>query len=134
MMTVLALMTPSNVLFSMPPNIALSTHNLTLNIISNKLKGRKAPTDDDTARLAYYSTRTIRRHRSNYLCYGSTKAPPNGGGRPASVTPVMMSTLRSQLAVKPYMRLREMVAFLRKEFDVEVTRFSIRRALAKDGE
>jgi hypothetical protein len=39
----------------------------------------------------------------------------------------MISALREQLAVNSAMRLSDMSTFLREEFDVEVTRFSVRR-------
>jgi transposase len=116
----------------MAPNLALSTHNLTQNMIDCKLHGDIVPTDDEVAKIAQCSTRTIRRHRSNYLVYGSTKAPSNGTGRPTTITPIMLSALREQLAVNSAMRLSDMATFLGEEFDVEVTRFSIRRALKKD--
>jgi hypothetical protein len=41
----------------------------------------------------------------------------------------MLTALCDKLAILPYMRLEDMVDFLRGEFEVEVTRFSIRRAL-----
>jgi hypothetical protein len=48
------------------------------------------------------------------------------------VKPILQATvtaLHDQLAVDPCMRLSDMAAFLQKEFDADVTRFSIRRAL-----
>lgn len=80
------------------------------------------------ANIARCSTRTIRRHRQNVL-YGSTKAPSNGAGRPKTITPPTLTALCDKLAITPCMRLEDMVAFLHSEFEVEVTRFSIRRAL-----
>jgi hypothetical protein len=41
----------------------------------------------------------------------------------------MLNALCDELATIPCMRLEDMVAFLCDEFKVEVTRFSIRRAL-----
>jgi hypothetical protein len=41
----------------------------------------------------------------------------------------MLTALCDKLAIVPYMRLKDMIAFLRGEFKVELTRFSIRRAL-----
>ncbi|KAK3933479.1 hypothetical protein QBC46DRAFT_225236, partial [Diplogelasinospora grovesii] len=78
----------------MAPNLALATHELTQTILSSKLQGESAPTDKETAKIARC---TIRRHRSNYLAYGSTKAPSNGAGRPSTITPVMVAALRDQL-------------------------------------
>ena len=81
------------------------------------------------AKIARCSTHTIRRHRQNLLTFGSTKAPSNGAGRPKTITPSMLTTLCDKLAILPCMRLEDMVDFLCEEFEVEVTRFSIRRAL-----
>jgi len=41
----------------------------------------------------------------------------------------MLTALCDKLAITPCMRLEDMVAFLRGEFEVKVTRFSIRRVL-----
>jgi transposase len=41
----------------------------------------------------------------------------------------MLTALHNQLAIDSCMRLSDITAFLQKEFDVDVTRFSIRRAL-----
>jgi transposase len=41
----------------------------------------------------------------------------------------MLTALCDKLAIVPCMRLKDIVTFLRSEFEVEVTRFSIRRAL-----
>lgn len=45
----------------------------------------------------------------------------------------MLTALCAQLAVDPCMRLRDMATFLGAEFDVDVTRFSISRALRDAG-
>jgi transposase len=113
----------------MAPNLAVSTHELTQNIINSRLQGDQGPTDDQTANIAYCSARAIRRHRRNVLLFGSTKAPSNGAGRPKTVTPPMLTALCDKLVIDPCMRLKDMVAFLRGEFEVELTRFSVRRAL-----
>ncbi len=113
----------------MAPNLAVSTHEFTENIIQSKLQGDQAPTDEQTASIARCSARTIRRHRRNVLLYGSTKAPSNGAGRPKTVKPPMRSALHDKLAIVPSMRLKEMVAFLRGEFEVELSRHSIGRDL-----
>src|SRR5438034_351256 len=111
----------------MAPNLALSKHELIKDIIDSKLQGDKAPTDDETAKTASCSARSVRHIRSNLLLFGSTKAPSNGAGRPKTITPPMLTALYDQLALNPCMRLEDMAAFLRIEFDVDVTRFSISR-------
>ncbi len=113
----------------MAPNLAVSTHELTQNILSSKFQGDKGPTNDQTAKIASCSTRTIRRHRQNVLLFGSTKAPSNSAGRPKTITPPMLTALCDKLAILPCMRLEDIVDFLRGEFKVEVTRFSICKAL-----
>jgi hypothetical protein len=45
----------------------------------------------------------------------------------------MLTALCDELAIVPCMRLKDMVTFLRGEFEVELTRFSIRRALQDVG-
>jgi transposase len=45
----------------------------------------------------------------------------------------MVTALCDKLAILPCMRLEDMVDFLRGEFEVEATRFSIRRALKNVG-
>ena len=46
----------------------------------------------------------------------------------------MLAALRNHLILHPGTRLDDMCEFLKTEFEVEVTRFSIRRALKKDGD
>jgi len=41
----------------------------------------------------------------------------------------MLTALYDKLAIDPCMRLKDMVAFLYGEFEVDINRFSIRRAL-----
>jgi transposase len=114
---------------TMASNLAVSTHELTENVIKSKLQGDRGPTDEQTASIARCSARTIRRHRRNVLLYGSTKAPSNGSGRPKTVKPPMRSALHDKLAIVPSMRLKDMVTFLRGEFEVELSSHSIRRDL-----
>jgi len=44
---------------------------------------------------------TVRNIRLNLQVYGSTKAPPNGGGRKRSITPPMLDALRKYLRKRP---------------------------------
>ncbi len=83
----------------------------------------RGPTDEQTASIARCSARTI------HLLYGSTKAPSNGAGRPKTVKPPMRTALYDKLAIVPSVRLEDMVTFLRGEFEVELSRHSIRRDL-----
>jgi transposase len=79
------------------------------------------------------SPRAIYRIKKNLRCFGSTKAPPNGVGRPRSITPPMLDALCKHLVVKPWLYLDQMVDFLWIHFQVYVTTYSIRRALASRG-
>jgi transposase len=112
----------------MAPNLAKSQHALIGDmILSKSFKANKIAAD------AGCSTRTIHRLRSNIRAFGSTKAPPNGVGRPRSVTPPMLDALCQYLLEKPGLYRDEMVLFLWDEFEVLVTVSSIGRALASIG-
>ena len=80
----------------MAPNLAVSQHAETHDmIISGELEDR------EIARIAQCTERTIRRHRANVLCFGSTMAPRNRSGRPPSITSPMLAALREHLLEKP---------------------------------
>jgi hypothetical protein len=49
---------------------------------------------------------------TNLRAFGSVEAPWNGGGRPRSVTPMMLEALREHLLEKPDRYLDEMAVFL----------------------
>ena len=87
----------------------------------------------DIANVASCSTRAIYRIKKNLRRYGSTKAPLNSGGRPRSITPPMLDALCEHLRVKPELYLHEMVDWVWNNFQVDVTIFSIRRALISRG-
>ncbi|KAJ6174777.1 hypothetical protein N7485_004582 [Penicillium canescens] len=53
--------------------------------------------------------------------FGSVKAPPNKGGRPQSVTPVMLEALYDHLIEKPNLYLHGMAIFLWDEFAIQAT-------------
>ena len=76
---------------------------------------------------------TVRHIRLNLQVYGSTKAPPNGGGQKRSITPPMLDALREYLQKRLGSYQYEMKDFLQKEFEVLVTTSSIGRALASIG-
>jgi transposase len=108
----------------MAPNLAPSRHDLIHDmIVDEKLKTRQM------ADVAKCSERSIKAIRSNLHYFGTTKAPPNGGGRPRSITPHMLEALCEHLLEKPELYLEDMVVFLWDEFDVLVSISSISRAL-----
>jgi hypothetical protein len=68
---------------AMALNLAPSQHDLIKDmILDKKLKTNKM------ADVAECSERSIKAIRSNIHYYGTTKAPPNGGRRPRSITPL----------------------------------------------
>ena len=80
----------------MAPNLAASQHELTRDIIVSKsLK------TDQMADVAGGSPRSVNAIRSNLRCFGTTRAPFNGGGCPRSITPPMFDTIREYLLEKP---------------------------------
>lgn len=108
----------------MAPNLAHSQHDLIHDmVLDKKMKVR------EMANVAECSERSIMAIRSNIRHFGSTKAPPNGGGRPRSITPQMLEVLCEHLLEKPWLYLEEMAVFLWDEFDVLVSPSSISRAL-----
>lgn len=117
----------------MAPNLAVSQHLAIRGMILSKSEGDKTLTNKEIARAANCSTRSVRRIRSNLLLFGSTKAPPNGGGRPKSISPLMLTALLDKLGSEPSLRLEDMTAFLNDEFDTDVTRFGVGRALKAAG-
>jgi transposase len=83
----------------------------------------------EMANVAECSERSIKAIRSNFRCFGSTKAPPNGGGRLRSISPLMLKSLCEYLLEKLDLYLEEMVLFLWDEFEVLVLTHSISKAL-----
>lgn len=73
--------------------------------------------------------RAIIRVQTSVARYGSTAAPANRSGPDRKITPVMCEALCRRLAEKPDMVRREMIAFIREEFDIDVSTASITRTL-----
>lgn len=61
------------------------------------------------------------------------RRPSNGVGRPRSITPPILDTLREYLLGKPELYLDEMAVFLWDEFEVLVTAPTISRTFASIG-
>lgn len=109
----------------MAPNLAAARHAETHDMItSGKLKDR------EIAQIAQCSERTVRRHRANLTCFGSTTAPRGRRGRRPSVTSPMFAALCEYLLEKPDEDLDGMVLFIWDEFGDLLSRWSIRRALS----
>jgi hypothetical protein len=101
-------------------NLATSQHELIRDmIVSKSLKTAQM------AEVAGCNPRSIKTIRSNPRCFGTTKAPSNGGGRPRSITPPLLETLRQHLLEKLVQYLDEMVVFLWDESEALVITSSI---------
>jgi hypothetical protein len=92
-------------------------------IHSKSLKANKM------AVVAGCSRRSICAINRNLRCFGSTKAPSNGGGQPRSITPLMLDALCKYLEKDPSKYLYKMMNFLQTKFEVSMTTSSVRRAL-----
>lgn len=64
-------------------------------------------------------------HPSNLRLFRSVRAPPNGGGRPHIVSPIMLDTLCACFSERPYLYLNEMLDFLWNSVDFCVLLFRI---------
>jgi hypothetical protein len=110
---------------TMAPNLAASDHALIRDMILCS-----SLTTAQRANAAHCSDRSVRHIRSNLRCFGTTRAPFNGVGRPRSITPPMLRALCEHLIEKPGLFQDEMAIFLWDEFEAQVTVYSIGRALA----
>jgi len=112
----------------MAPNLATRQHAETRDmIIRGGLKDRQK------ALVAQCTDRTIRRHRANLACFGSTTAPRTRSGPRSSVTTAMRAALFEYLVEKPDTDLDGIRMFIWDLFDTLLSRWSIRRALAFEG-
>jgi hypothetical protein len=113
---------------TMAPNLAASDRALIRDMIHCS-----SLTTAQIADAAHCSERSVRHIRSNLRCFGTTRAPFNGVGRPRSITPPMLRALCEHLIEKPELFQDEMGLFLWDEFEAQVTVYSIGRALASVG-
>ncbi|KAJ5340390.1 hypothetical protein N7541_009514 [Penicillium brevicompactum] len=112
----------------MAPNLAPSKHELIYDMIHS---GERSITK--MALAAGCNKSTIWRISSNIRMFGTVKAPPIKGGRPRSITPLILEALCDHLIEKPALYLDEMVIFLWDEFALQATKSSISRALKSKG-
>jgi hypothetical protein len=75
------------------------------------------------------SARAVKYIRSNLRAFGSLEAPWNSGGRPPSITPIMLEALRKHPVEKPDRYLGDMAVFLLDEFVILVPIPTISRTL-----
>ncbi|KAJ3469852.1 hypothetical protein MRS44_003917 [Fusarium solani] len=90
------------------------------------LEGRSI---SEIAKIIPCTERTVYRTRSAIRRFGTAAAPTNRAGPDPKITPLMRDALCRELVRKPEMLRREMVAFLRKRFDVDVSPTRITRTL-----
>jgi hypothetical protein len=69
-------------------------------------------TTREIADAAECSKRSMKAIRLNLRYFGTTKAPPNGGGGCWSITLQMLEVLKEHLLEKPELYLEEMAVFL----------------------
>ena len=112
----------------MAPNLAASQRDMIRDMIVTKKL-----TAAQIADAASCSVGAVKYIRSNLRCFGTVRAPYNGGGRPRSITPPMLEALREHLLEKPDRYLDELAIFLWDDFEAVVTASTISRALKSAG-
>jgi transposase len=112
----------------MAPNFAVAQHAVIGDMILSE-----SFTANEIADVAGCSPRSVTTIKSNLRCFGSTKAPSNGVGRPRSITPPMLDALCEYLLEKPSLFQSKMQLFLLDEFNADITTSSIGRALKSRG-
>ena len=112
----------------MAPKLAPSKDELIYDMIHN---GELSLSE--MVQVAGCNRSTIRRIFASTRIFGSVKASPNKGGRPWSLTLVMLEALCDRLLEKPTLYLDEMAIFLWNEFTLLATKLSISRALRSKG-
>jgi hypothetical protein len=109
----------------MAPHLAESQH-----VIIGDMTASKVPFKaKQIANVAGCSRRAIYRRRLNR----PPRTSPNPVGRPRSITPLILDTLCEHLLENPGLYLEEMVLFIWEKFKVQVTTYSIARALKSIG-
>src|ERR1700712_2259580 len=90
-------------------------------------------TNEEIAEAASCTDRTVKAIDRNLRLFGSTTAPRNRGGRPRSITPVMLDSLLEHLGPEPDLYLEEMVEYFWREFRVRTTKPSVSRTFRSVG-
>jgi len=109
----------------MAPNLSVAKRTLINNMLASN-----SSTGSEIAEVTGCAERTIKRHRANRRCFGTTSAPANRGGRRARITPVILDALCEHLLEKPDEDSDDIVVFLWDEFNTLVSRWTVSRALA----
>lgn len=90
--------------------------------------------DGKISKVVKCSIRAVRRIRSNLRHFGSTKAPLNGGGRRAKISPLIKSALNEHLLKDPTLYQKDLVPFLKEQYGLETTETCVHRALQSLGQ
>lgn len=113
----------------MAPNLHTMQRTIMEAMINSKFEDKKKINDEEIAKLNEYTPRTVRYARSNIKRFGTIDAPPNRSGPSKKITPVMWAALENRLACEPCMTQEDMAAFLRREFNIRVSRVTVGRTL-----
>lgn len=111
----------------MAPNLSRAQHEMLEGMIPAGL------TNKSIAEQVGCSSRSVSRIRSNLRMFESTKAPPNRVGRRCKIDPLVQDALFDQLVKEPNMFRSEMIAFIRSEYEVDVSLSTITRLLQAAG-
>lgn len=112
----------------MAPNLAVAQHDAIRDMINSGLL-----TNVQIAQAAGCSERSVRTIRANLRDFGTTTAPRSRPGPGKLITPPIRRALHDQLLHQSDLFLSEMVAFLQREFQVEVSPETVRRELVAMG-
>ncbi|PWI63957.1 hypothetical protein PCL_01923 [Purpureocillium lilacinum] len=111
----------------MAPKLSQAQHEMLEGMITAGL------TNKSIAEQVDCSSRSVSRIRSNLRMFESTKAPPNRVGRRCKIDPLVQDAVFDQLAKEPNMFRSEMIAFIRSNYDVDVSLSTITRLLQAAG-
>ncbi|KAJ5640336.1 uncharacterized protein N7484_008198 [Penicillium longicatenatum] len=89
--------------------------------------------DNTMAEAAECSERSIINLRNNLHQFGNIRAPPTRVGRRRSITPLMLEAICDHLLEESGLYVDEMALFLWDGFHIQVTKSSLKRALASVG-
>jgi transposase len=112
----------------MAPRLSVFRRNLIASMIES---GRFS--NNEIADATRTTDRSIRSIHRNIRVFGQASAPMNNSGRPATLRIEMVEALIGYLHDKPDLSLQEMVWFIWDQFQVDISKSTISRALDKAG-
>ena len=111
----------------MAPNLSNSKHDKLQKLILSY-----SSQDVEIAKAVPCSVRTVVSARSNLRLFGSTKAPPNGRGRPPSIPSHIADAILEHLTIKQHLYLDEVVDYVWDEFEAVASTDAISSVLRKN--